>query len=52
MQIPFVIDNQIYKMAEVQCFKKCLPTTEKLIDQIVYKLYGLTEDEIKIVEGK
>lgn len=24
---------------------------EKLIDQMVYKLYGLTEDEIKIVEG-
>jgi uncharacterized lipoprotein YddW (UPF0748 family) len=22
-----------------------------LIDRIVYKLYGLTEDEIKIVEG-
>ena len=23
-----------------------------LIDQIVYKLYGLTEEEIRIVEGK
>jgi len=22
------------------------------IDQLVYKLYGLTEEEIKIVEGK
>ena len=22
------------------------------IDQLVYQLYGLTEDEIKIVEGK
>jgi hypothetical protein len=24
--------------------------TDKLIDQIVYKLYGLTEEEIEIVE--
>ena len=25
---------------------------EKQIDQMVYRLYGLTEDEIKIVEGE
>jgi len=25
--------------------------TEKEIDAMVYKLYGLTEEEIKIVEG-
>ena len=25
---------------------------EKQIDQMVYKLYGLTDEEIKIVEGK
>jgi len=25
---------------------------ERQIDQLVYKLYGLTEEEIKIVEGK
>ncbi|HHT9106827.1 MAG TPA: hypothetical protein ACFYD7_13300 [Candidatus Wujingus californicus] len=25
---------------------------EKQIDQLVYKLYGLTEDEIAIVEGR
>jgi hypothetical protein len=25
--------------------------TDKLIDQIVYRLYGLTEEEIEIVEG-
>ena len=28
-----------------------IESTDKLIDQIVYKLYGLTEEEIKIVEG-
>ncbi len=28
-----------------------IESTDSLIDQIVYKLYGLTDDEIKIVEG-
>jgi len=32
--------------------KEKLSKTHWLIDQIVYKLYGLTEEEIKIVEGK
>ena len=31
--------------------KEKLRKTDWLIDQIVYKLYGLTEEEIKIVEG-
>jgi hypothetical protein len=30
---------------------KRIEATDGLIDQIVYKLYGLTEEEIKIVEG-
>jgi hypothetical protein len=29
-----------------------LKNTDWLIDQIIYKLYGLTDEEIKIVEGK
>jgi len=32
--------------------KEKLRKTDYLIDQIVYKLYGLTEEEIKIVEGR
>ena len=31
-------------------FKEKLRKTDWVIDQIVYKLYGLTEDEIKLVE--
>jgi hypothetical protein len=31
---------------------KRIEATDILIDQIVYKLYGLTEEEIKIVEGR
>ncbi|MHB8778323.1 MAG: hypothetical protein ACYC6R_11260 [Anaerolineales bacterium] len=29
-----------------------IESTDKAIDKLVYELYGLTEDEIKIVEGK
>lgn len=32
--------------------KTKIKVTDTLIDEIVYMLYGLTEDEIKIVEGK
>jgi hypothetical protein len=28
-----------------------IEATDKLIDQIVYRLYGLCEEEIRIVEG-
>ena len=36
----------------VQPLVKRLKYTDELIDQVVYALYGLTEDEIKVVEGK
>ena len=29
-----------------------IESTDGAIDRLVYELYGLTEDEIKIVEGK
>jgi hypothetical protein len=29
-----------------------IETTDKQIDNLVYQLYGLTEEEIKIVEGE
>jgi hypothetical protein len=31
---------------------KRIELTDKLIDQIVYKLYGLTEEEVAVVEGR
>jgi hypothetical protein len=37
------------ELAEVE---RRIALTDNLIDQIVYKLYGLTEEEIAIVEGK
>jgi len=32
--------------------KREIEATDRQIDRLVYELYGLTEDEIKIVEGK
>lgn len=29
-----------------------LAATDALIDQVVYRLYGLSEEEVAIVEGK
>ncbi|MFZ6016137.1 MAG: Eco57I restriction-modification methylase domain-containing protein [Nitrospirota bacterium] len=36
----------------LQPLKAKIEATDNLIDQIVYKLYGLTPEEIEIVEGK
>ena len=37
---------------ELSELREKIEKTDWLIDQIVYKLYGLTDDEIKVVEGK
>ena len=39
-------------LSKLLLLKEKLRKTDWLIDQIVYRLYGLTEEEIKIVEGK
>jgi len=31
--------------------KARIKATDELIDEIVYKLYGLTEEEIKVIKG-
>ncbi|MCB0541447.1 MAG: hypothetical protein KDE33_28330, partial [Bacteroidetes bacterium] len=36
---------------KVLTIKNKIDTTDAEIDQMVYKLYGLTEEEIKIVEN-
>lgn len=36
----------------VQELDACIAGTDSLIDQIVYRLYGLSEEEIAIVEGE
>jgi len=37
---------------EKEVVQRQIEATDKQIDQLVYELYGLTEQEIKIVEGK
>ena len=39
-------------MAKLTPLKAKLSATDRLIDLIVYKLYGLTEEEIAVVEGR
>jgi len=36
---------------EIEKLENLCTTNEKMIDEMVYKLYGLSDDEIKIVEG-
>jgi type II restriction/modification system DNA methylase subunit YeeA len=37
---------------EKTTLQRQIQATDKQIDQLVYGLYGLTEEEIKIVEGE
>ena len=39
------------KKSEAQTYENEINSTYKVIDQMVYELYGLTDEEIKIVEG-
>jgi hypothetical protein len=37
--------------SEKEPIQRQIAATDKKIDKLVYELYGLTEEEIKIVEG-
>ena len=37
---------------EQEMVKREIESTDKSIDRLVYELYGLSEDEVKIVESK
>ena len=43
----FRINNILNDIA----LQRQIDATDKQIDKLVYKLYGLTEEEIKIIEG-
>ena len=48
-----MVEREYEKSIEVLLpIKDRLAKTDWLIDQIVYKLYGLTEEEIAIVDGR
>jgi len=53
VRLPFAIGNRGKcdpSMAAVRAPEESLPQTDWLIDQIVYRLYGLTAEEVAIVE--
>ena len=37
---------------EKESVQRQIESTDRAIDKLVYELYGLSEDEVKIVEGK
>ena len=37
---------------EQESLQRQIAATDRQIDQLVYQLYGLTEEEIRIVEGQ
>ena len=45
-------DEYEKSLAVLRPLKESLAWTDGVIDQVVYRLYGLTEDEVKVVEGK
>ena len=44
--------NESVRLEEKGMLSRQIESTDAAIDRLVYELYGLTEDEIKIVEGK
>lgn len=36
---------------KLQPLRERIERTDRLIDQVVYRLYGLNEEEIRVVEG-
>ncbi|MCD6255191.1 MAG: hypothetical protein J7J44_02840 [Deltaproteobacteria bacterium] len=50
--VPFGNNLMWYMISTLLPIKEKLRRTDWLIDQIVYKLYGLTKEEIKILNNK
>jgi hypothetical protein len=44
--------NQRRELVDVLKDKERLRWADEMINHVVYRLYGLTEEEIKIVEGE
>ena len=44
--------QQVTLPNQIEQLEQRIEHTDKKIDQLVYQLYGLTDEEIKIVEGK
>ena len=48
-----LLENQFTKSKSIlEPLKAGIKATDELIDEIVYRLYGLAEEEIKVVKGE
>jgi adenine-specific DNA-methyltransferase len=47
-------DNSLLRMTEtdIKIYQQKADIVDKQIDTLVYSLYGLTQEEIKVVEGQ
>ena len=55
MGLIFILNNKLFETKtheETTGLQRQIDATDNQIDQLVYQLYGLTEEEIKIVEGE
>ncbi|MBU6391970.1 MAG: hypothetical protein KGJ87_03820 [Planctomycetota bacterium] len=47
-----LLENQFAKsMSILEPLKTRIKATDELIDEIVYRLYGLTEEELKVIKA-
>lgn len=52
MSDKFNINPETKVLTENTALEIQIKTTDKAIEQLVYQLYGLTDEEIRIVEGE
>ena len=45
-----MIEMNKIKNGKIKSFLEMIEKTDELIDQVVYRLYGLTEEEIRVAE--
>ena len=45
-----MIEMNNIKNGKIKSFLEMIEKTDELIDQVVYRLYGLTEEEIRVAE--
>ena len=54
MEVIFILNNKLFETKtheETTGLQRQIDATDNQIDQLVYQLYGLTEEEIRIVES-
>lgn len=50
--VSLLAGKRVVTLAVERIYMAHAPATDWLIDEVVYRLYGLTEEEIAMVEGR